>query len=72
VRELESGHGRAGAEMTEQNYIRMLREQLAVLRARHDSGAMSAVTYDVVREIEIEIGWLEHRAGMEMNRREIP
>jgi hypothetical protein len=58
--------------MTSQERIRDLRAELAALRARHDSGAMSAGTYDVVREIEIEIGWLEHRAGMEMNRREIP
>jgi hypothetical protein len=58
--------------LTSQERIRDLRDQLAALRGRHDSGAMSAATYDVVREIEIEIGWLEHRAGMEMNRREIP
>jgi hypothetical protein len=48
--------------MTSQERIQALRDQLAALRARHDSGAMPAATYDVVREIEIEIGWLEHRA----------
>jgi len=46
-----------------QEHIQALRAQLAVLRARHDS-AMPAATYDVIREIEIEIGWLEHRAGI--------
>jgi hypothetical protein len=50
--------------MNIQEYIHALRDQLAALRARHDGGAMPAGTYDVVREIEIEIGWLEHRAGM--------
>jgi hypothetical protein len=69
VRELESGHGRAGTEMTEQNYIRMLRDQLAALRARHDSGAMPAATYDVIQQLEIDIAWLGHRAAMEMRRR---
>ena len=41
--------------------IRDLRAELAALRARHDSGAVPAATYDVVREIELEISWLEHR-----------
>ena len=49
--------------MTEQDRIRLLRDQLALLRARHDNGAMSAGTYAAVRQIEIEIGWLEHRAA---------
>jgi hypothetical protein len=61
VRELESGHGHAGAEMTEQNYIRMLRDQLAALRARHDSGAIPHATYNVIHQLETEIAWREHR-----------
>jgi hypothetical protein len=47
--------------MNSQEYIRALREQLALLRARHDTGAMSAPTYDVVQQLEIEISWCEHR-----------
>jgi hypothetical protein len=52
-----------------QEHIRDLRDQLAALRARHDSGAMPAATYDVIQQLEIEIAWHEHRAGTETNRR---
>jgi hypothetical protein len=48
--------------------IQALRSELALLRARHDSGAMSAGTYAAVQELEIEIAWLEHRAAMNANR----
>jgi hypothetical protein len=51
------------SSLNRQERIRDLRDQLAALRARHDSGAVPAATYDVVREIEIEIGWLEHQNG---------
>jgi hypothetical protein len=56
--------------MTEQDHIRALRDQLAVLRARYDSGAIPHATYDVVRQLETEIAWHEHHAAMEMERRE--
>jgi hypothetical protein len=48
-----------------QEHIRDLRDQLAALRARHDSGAMPAATYDVIQQLEIEIAWHEHRAANE-------
>jgi hypothetical protein len=51
--------------MTSQERIRDLRAKLAALRARHDSGAVSAGTYATVRELEIEISWHEHRAANE-------
>jgi len=58
--------------MTSQEHIRILRDQLAALRTRHDSGAVPHATYDVVRELETNIAWLEHRAAMEGRRREKP
>jgi hypothetical protein len=54
--------------MNSQEYIQALRDQLAILRARHDSGAMSAATYATVRDLETEIAWQEHRAAMKANR----
>jgi hypothetical protein len=45
-----------------QERIQALRDQLAALRARHDGGAIPHATYDVVRQLETEIAWLEHRA----------
>jgi hypothetical protein len=45
-----------------QERIQALRDQLAALRAHHDTGAMPAGTYDVIREIETTIAWLEHKA----------
>jgi hypothetical protein len=50
--------------------IRDSRDQLAALRARHDSGVVPHTTYDVVRKLETNIAWLEHHAEMEMRRRE--
>jgi hypothetical protein len=49
--------------MTEQDHIRMLRDQLAALRARHDSGAIPHATYNVIHQLETEIAWHEHRAA---------
>jgi hypothetical protein len=50
--------------MTEQNHIRALRDQLAALRARHDSGAIPHATYNVIHQLETEIAWHEHRAAI--------
>jgi hypothetical protein len=47
--------------MTDQD-IRALRDELEALRARHDTGAVPAATYDVIRELETTIAWAEHRA----------
>ena len=38
-----------------------LRDQLALLRARYDHGAVSSPIFAVIRQIEIELGWLAHR-----------
>jgi hypothetical protein len=38
-----------------------LRWQLLQLRARYDTGAVAPATYKVIRELETDISWLEHR-----------
>jgi hypothetical protein len=38
-----------------------LRFELEQLRARYDSGAVSPPVYKVIREIETELAWSEHR-----------
>jgi hypothetical protein len=40
---------------------RALCERLAMLRSRYDDGAVSPPVYAVIRAIETEIVWLEHR-----------
>jgi hypothetical protein len=40
-----------------------LRSELALLVARYDSGAVSPAVYAVIRAIESDIAWLEHRRG---------
>jgi hypothetical protein len=42
-----------------------LRGELALLRARYDHGAVSPETYSVIRGLESELAWLEHRARHE-------
>lgn len=37
------------------------REELAQLRARYDSGQVSLAVYQVIRTLEIELAWTEHR-----------
>ncbi len=37
-----------------------LRAELALLRARYDSGAISPAIYAVIRKIETDIAWGEH------------
>jgi hypothetical protein len=53
--------------MNNEERIRDLRDQLAALRARHDSGAVPYATYDVIQQLETAIAWHEHRA-METRR----
>jgi hypothetical protein len=38
-----------------------LRAALAWVRARHDNGAVSPAVFAVMRMIEVELSWLEHR-----------
>jgi hypothetical protein len=38
-----------------------LRSELAALRARYDDGAISPAVFAVIREIETDISWAEHR-----------
>jgi hypothetical protein len=38
-----------------------LRDELSLLIARYDSGAVSPAVYAVIRAIESDIAWLEHR-----------
>jgi len=38
-----------------------LRGELSILVARYDSGAVSPAVYAVIRAIESDIAWLEHR-----------
>jgi hypothetical protein len=49
---------------TDEIHIRELRDQLATLRARHDSGAVPHATYNVIQQLETTIAWLEHQAAM--------
>ena len=41
-----------------------LRIERLMILARHDSGAINPATYQVIRGLEIEISWGEHRAGV--------
>jgi hypothetical protein len=38
-----------------------LRAALAWVRARHDSGAISPAVFSVVRMLETELAWRQHR-----------
>jgi hypothetical protein len=40
---------------------RALRDRLALLRARYDHGTVPSAIFAVIRQIEIELGWLAHR-----------
>jgi hypothetical protein len=37
------------------------RTELALLRAKYDSGAVSLGIYAVIKNLECEIAWLEHQ-----------
>ena len=39
----------------------LLRAKLAMLQARYDNGACSGSIYRVIKELQREIAWLEHR-----------
>lgn len=43
-----------------------LRSELAWLRARHDSGAVSVATYAVIKELEEEISWRAHARSLKV------
>jgi hypothetical protein len=38
-----------------------LRARLLQLKSRHDSGAVPLPIFKIIREIEVEIGWLLHK-----------
>jgi hypothetical protein len=38
-----------------------LRDALGWVRARHDSGALSPATFTVLKMIETELAWRQHR-----------
>jgi hypothetical protein len=39
----------------------LLRAKLAMLQARYDNGACSGSIYRVIKELQREIAWIEHR-----------
>jgi hypothetical protein len=47
--------------MTGNPQPQQLRFELEQLRTRYDSGAVSPAVYQVVRELETEIAWAQHR-----------
>jgi hypothetical protein len=47
---------------------RRLRAELAWVRARYDYGQMSDATFAAVKQIEVEIGWLQHAKGIVQRR----
>jgi hypothetical protein len=38
-----------------------LRDELAMLKARYDCESVSPAVYSVIRSIEVDISWLQHR-----------
>jgi hypothetical protein len=45
------------------SHEKALRSALEWIRARHDDGALSPGVAAVVRMIEAELAWLQHRGG---------
>jgi hypothetical protein len=41
--------------------IGTLRAELALLQARYDSGAVSQAVLSIIRSLETELSWIEHR-----------
>jgi hypothetical protein len=37
------------------------RAELAALRARYDSGAVTPGIYGIIRQLEVDIAWAEHQ-----------
>jgi hypothetical protein len=54
---------RAGPEFP--SHEQALRAALAWVRARHDSGAISPAVFSVIRMIEVELAWRQHRGEIE-------
>jgi hypothetical protein len=52
---------RAPARNNFPDHEQALRSALAWLRARHDSGALAPGTFAVLKMIEVEISWRQHR-----------
>ena len=40
--------------------FKLLRAELAHLRARYDGGAVSPGVYAIIRGLELDLAWLEH------------
>jgi hypothetical protein len=51
--------GDAAARMIDE--LNRKRTDLALLRARYDSGAVNAAVYAVIKRIECDIAWNEHK-----------
>jgi hypothetical protein len=47
-----------------------IRAKLALLRARYDSGAVPQGLFAVIRRLEIELAWVEHRKRSTLPRTE--
>jgi hypothetical protein len=48
---------------TEQGTVLALRAALQALRARYDSGAVTPAVWQVIRELESELAWLQHQGS---------
>jgi hypothetical protein len=48
-------------QLSQQSQDNELRAELALLRARYDSGAVAPAVYQVIRQIETHIAWIEHQ-----------
>jgi hypothetical protein len=48
-------------QLPQQSQDNELRAELALLRARYDSGAVAPAVYIVIREIETDIAWIKHQ-----------
>jgi hypothetical protein len=44
-----------------------LRAELAHLRARYDYGAVSPAVFEVIKEIETRVAWIEHHRATEQD-----
>jgi len=49
--------------MTDAPKLQRSRAELAQLRARHDSGAVSPAVYAVIRTLEEDVAWNENQQG---------
>ena len=58
--------GEAAAHMIDEP--RPKRTDLMLLRARYDSGAVNAAVYAVIKRIECDIAWNEHKRATQIGR----